>query len=683
MRMYKCETGHSPRMPHKRVKNLTAASLDNFELLRRVRLFTLLAIAVSLLFLVVRAGAQAVGAPNDSTTTSATPNGAAQSQASQAGQRNAGQPDIPAPDSQNNQNAQSAQPASSNVRAVRLSDVEGTVQILRGGTVQFSQAVMNMPILQGAQIKTGPDGRAEIEFEDGSVTRITPNSSLNITKLEAAPDGTLSTTLEQLSGLIYYELRDDPETPYKVMLANRTIAPTANTTFRVALGNPPSVAVIDGSVRVHGASNYVAEVPQGETITFTPSSAARYTLSSGIIPNGFDQWNDQRDQEAAQEAQKQTPARKQQQGGGGAPMGSLIGYGWGSLDAYGGWYPMPGYGMVWQPGGMGAGFDPYGNGMWANMGMDMGYSWVSGYPWGWLPFHYGMWSYIGGFGWGWMPGMGMGMMGYGGMGYGGFGGGGYGYGYGGFAPYARAYGGPAGYRPPVRPGANGAARGQQGPAFIPGRTGAVGGTMRAVSMTAGGRGGFTPQPINFNGTKIAPLHSMLSGVNVPIRNAALYNNHPANAFPGGIRNALLSRNSGIARGGMGTRQGVGGMRQGAAGRSGGNAGIGRGFSNGALGGSYNVARNNSANRPFGTGHAFGAANRGAFGQHSSFGSHGSFGGAHSAFHSGGSFRSGGMGGMHASGGTGGGGMHGGGFGGGHGGGGGGHGGGGGGGGHGH
>jgi hypothetical protein len=527
---------------------------------------------------------------------------------------------------------------------------------------------MNMPLVEGSRINTGADGRAEIEFEDGSVARITPNSSLNLTKLEATPDGTLKTTVEQLGGLIYYELRDDPETPYTVMFDGRKVVPTANTTFRVDLGaNPVALAVIDGSVRVHGASNYIAEVPQGQTISFTPSGSARYTVASGIVPNGFDQWNDQRDQEAAQEAQKQTPARVQQ-GGGGAPMGSLIGYGWGDLDAYGGWYPLPGYGMVWQPGGIGPGFDPYGNGMWANIG-GLGPSWISGYPWGWLPFHYGMWSYIGGFGWGWMPGAygfgGLGF-GYGGFGYGGYGGG---YGYGGYYPYTNVYGGPAGYRAPVPPKTfqTASKTGQPAHTLVPGRMTQATSAMRNASFQTAARGGYTPQPINFNGTKISPLHSVLSGVNVPTRNAALYNNYPAHAFPAGIRTAMLQRTGALPRGfgrGFGAARGTGAR--------GGYAGAARGSFSGGRAGSFDVARGGSFSA-----HPFGTVARGAFGQHTTFGARGSFGGVHSGFHgsSGAGFHSGG-GGFHGGGGGGfhggGGGGHGGGGGGGHGGGGGGH-----------
>ncbi|MHB1935268.1 MAG: DUF6600 domain-containing protein [Acidobacteriaceae bacterium] len=549
------------------------------------------------------------------------------------------------------------------VRVVRLSDVEGTVQVVLGNGTQFSSAVMNMPLTQGTRIQTGMDGRAEVEFEDGSVARITPNSSLDLAHLGTSATGALDTTLEQMSGLIYYELRNDAQTSYAVAFDQRTVMPTVNSTFRVDLGaTPPDLAVIDGGVQVHGASNgYLAEVRQNQTIQFKPSNGSNYTIAQGIVPNGFDDWNDQLDQEAAKEAENKTPARAQQGGG------SMMEAGWGGLDSYGGWYPMPGYGMMWQPNGAGAGFDPYGYGSWADMGGGMGMSFISGYPWGWLPFHYGMWSYIGGFGWGWMPGpygMGMGMgMGMGGYGYGGYGYGGFGGYYGG--GYANVYGGPAGYHAPAPP------VGMRGGLH----TGRTGGTLVHVGSPAiasrmmASRGG-SARTINFNGTKIAPLHAVRAAGAIPIRNAALIRSAPARGFQGGARGGFAGRAGNGVRGVNGVR-GINGVRG----------------ANG-LRGTRNAMRGQSLNRMRASNVAS-FENRNSFGQRAVYGSHGSFHGTGSAFGGGGvhggsfgggargfsgggfrggggGFRGGGGGGFHGGGGFGGG--HAGGGGGGHGGG---------------
>jgi hypothetical protein len=507
-------------------------------------------------------------------------------------------------------------PETARARVVRLNDVEGTVQIVRNNQTEFSHAVMNMPLTQGSGIETGPDGRAEIEFEDGSVTRITPNSSLNLAKLDATPEGVLETTLEQGAGLVYYELRSDSRSSFTVMFGQSKAAPTVNSTFRINLGSSPAeLAVIDGHVQVNGTSNdYMAEVPQGKAIEFQPSNGAQYTIADGIVPNGFDDWNDQRDQEAAKQAQNQTTARAQQ--GGGSIMDGGLGFGWGDLDAYGGWYPLPGYGMVWQPYGVGPGFDPYGFGDWADIG-GFGVSWISGYPWGWLPFQCGGWSYIGSFGWGWSPGgCGFGI----GFGYGGYYGRRYWHRHSGAwgRGYTRIYSAPAGYHAPVPPAnlRTGLRSGQPGQNLI--HVGSAGITPGSAANRA--------RTIDFNGAKIAPLHPVMTGANVPVRNAALFNNSPARAFQGGMHGStFIGRNGAFAGHGMNGQPGT---------------------SNAMRAEAFNRMR--AANSG-----SFG--NRSAFGQRPTFGSHGSFRGSSSSFHSSGGF----SGGFHSSGG-GGGGFHGGG-----------------------
>ena len=61
--------------------------------------------------------------------------------------------------------------ADSQVRIVRLSDVQGRVQIDKNSGFGFENAFTNLPVMQGIQLRTGANGRAEVEFEDGSTLR--------------------------------------------------------------------------------------------------------------------------------------------------------------------------------------------------------------------------------------------------------------------------------------------------------------------------------------------------------------------------------------------------------------------------------------------------------------------------------------------------------------------------------
>src|SRR6478609_2910032 len=71
------------------------------------------------------------------------------------------------------------------------------------------------------------------------------------------------------------------------------------------------------------------------------------------------------------------------------------------LSPYGSWVLNSHYGYVWIP-DVYQDFIPYGtNGHWVFT--DIGWTWVSNYPWGWAPFHYGRWYYDYIYGWIWVP----------------------------------------------------------------------------------------------------------------------------------------------------------------------------------------------------------------------------------------------------------------------------------------
>jgi len=75
-----------------------------------------------------------------------------------------------------------------------------------------------------------------------------------------------------------------------------------------------------------------------------------------------------------------------------------------TLQPYGQWVEIPGYGRVWRPDPtvVGEDFTPYESaGTWVDS--DAGWTFACDWDWGWLPFHYGRWDWFGGY-WGWVPG---------------------------------------------------------------------------------------------------------------------------------------------------------------------------------------------------------------------------------------------------------------------------------------
>jgi uncharacterized membrane protein YgcG len=285
-------------------------------------------------------------------------------------------------------------------RAVRLSFVEGHVTLAQGNQVLAAQAVANTPLFEGSQLTTSDNGKAEIQFEDGSVARIAPDSMLTLQVLRGAGTGA-DAELTVNSGLCYFEFQGGGQAGQMTVHFGSSVATASGfTVLRVAMDTPPgSLAVFSGNVRVRvGPSDAVsADLHGGENIALNPADPKQYSVAESIEPNSWDAWNSDRDQALTAEAANQT----------GAPgnLGESQNPAWNDLDANGSWYDVPEQGYVWSPyEAANADFDPYGNGEWMYTPA-YGYVWASGYSWGYIPFQCGAWNFYNGFGWGWAPGM--------------------------------------------------------------------------------------------------------------------------------------------------------------------------------------------------------------------------------------------------------------------------------------
>src|SRR5262245_12626031 len=97
--------------------------------------------------------------------------------------------------------------AESKARIVRLSEVQGSVQMDRGTGDGFEKTFLNMPVIEGSRLKTGDDGRAEVEFEDGSAIRIVPNSEVDFIHLALDDNGRKLNTVQFVEGTLYVNIR--------------------------------------------------------------------------------------------------------------------------------------------------------------------------------------------------------------------------------------------------------------------------------------------------------------------------------------------------------------------------------------------------------------------------------------------------------------------------------------------
>ena len=276
--------------------------------------------------------------------------------------------------------------AGSQARIVRLSDVQGSVEIDKNTGLGFESAFLNLPVMQGTQLRTRSSGRVEIEFEDGSTVRLGPNTAVEFSTLNLNDAGRQVSVLNLTQGLAYVNWLGKSD--FTLDFSREKVALDHAAHFRVQTSSDVAkFAVFKGDVDVESPSGKLT-VSKKQMAEFDLNDEDRSTLARTFEDGPLDAWDKESIQYHEQYARNNAPVN---------------GFGASDLGYYGNYTTVPGYGMMWQPFFTGVGWDPFMDGAWSWY-PGFGSMFVSGYPWGWLPYRYGSWMFVPGFGWMWQPG---------------------------------------------------------------------------------------------------------------------------------------------------------------------------------------------------------------------------------------------------------------------------------------
>jgi len=280
-----------------------------------------------------------------------------------------------------------AQPAPSGnpgpVRMARISFMDGGVTWRPGDDADWSIAAVNMPIREGAEFWVNPGGRAELQFDDGSVLRL-GNGAVAILQTMFSDDSGEFTEIRLNSGTATMRLTNSYSS-YQIdtPLASVTASGPAylriddNDGLRLAVRSGEAVAQYGGGGTKLHSGGYL----------YLPEGGSRWQLSPMPTRDEWDSYWDDRDG-MFQRPNPYLPSSLR-----------LVGY---DLDSYGTWIIDPQYGRCWRPRVSDPNWGPYRTGHWVWVN-PFGWTWCAAEPWGWAPYHYGTWIHTGG-GWAWVPG---------------------------------------------------------------------------------------------------------------------------------------------------------------------------------------------------------------------------------------------------------------------------------------
>lgn len=268
-------------------------------------------------------------------------------------------------------------------RVGRLNFVAGAVSFQPGGVDDWVDATINRPLTTGDHLWADRDARAEIHIGSTAMRLGSQTAfeflNLNDTGVQVRlAEGSLVVRLRRLDDSESFEV-DTPNMAFSLLRPGEyriDADPNAGTTTVTVRGGEGEVTGGNQAFPVH--ARQLARVTGFDTLTFDTSDIPP--------PDGWDRWCESRD------IREDRPVRFVSR--------DMVGYE--DLDQNGTWRDVPGYGPVWTPTNVVAGWAPYHYGHWVWM-EPWGWTWVDDAPWGFAPFHYGRWAFIGG-GWGWMPG---------------------------------------------------------------------------------------------------------------------------------------------------------------------------------------------------------------------------------------------------------------------------------------
>jgi uncharacterized protein DUF6600/FecR-like protein len=274
---------------------------------------------------------------------------------------------------------------SANLGSLRISLIEGDVQVKTPEAGDWALAALNGPLMEGDQVWVPEGGRAELQLNTGSVIRLDRNSSLQILSVDRDSS---QFYLSQGHAYLFY---DNPRgSVIQVDTPDASTHAYERAIFRIDLSEEyqtTDVAVYRGYVE---AENRIGTMRINAGDMLTVGRDTNGEVAPMGPPDEWETWNKERNDWLLAGREASPP-----------PLPPELRAYSSDFDTGGRWVEVPDYGNCWIPTAVGPDWAPYRYGRWVWMGGD--YVWISDEPWGWAPYHYGRWAFVDNVGWCWVP----------------------------------------------------------------------------------------------------------------------------------------------------------------------------------------------------------------------------------------------------------------------------------------
>jgi hypothetical protein len=281
--------------------------------------------------------------------------------------------------------------------------------VLREGACAAEPATLNLPLGPGDTIMTTGERRLGIQFDNGTTLRLDANTELKIETVmaQSLSERTNVTNLVLRSGRVYVMYKQySSKEMFQIVTPNAAVkmahnavatigAPAGGTDLQIAFGRAD---VLYGPNPERLIEKTVAK---NETMKISPAHTAEFGTAGA--PTDFEAWNADINKHFDELHKGKTMIPKPVQRLNPAVFYFAQQYG----NLYGEWIYDDYFGYVWRPftNDMrypNGAWSPYIVGRWSEYNGQM--FWVAEEPWGWIPYHLGVWHWDTKRGWYWLPG---------------------------------------------------------------------------------------------------------------------------------------------------------------------------------------------------------------------------------------------------------------------------------------
>ena len=230
------------------------------------------------------------------------------------------------------QDADAPDPDSASRGVARISMMSGDVSVRRGDNGDFVAAALNAPLVIGDRVLTGPNSRAEVQFDWANMIRIAPDTEIRLSELADR-----HYQIQLARGVATFRVLRASEADVEVSTPQVSIRPKNQGVYRLTVRDDgqSEVTVRSGEVEIFTPRG-VETLRAGRTIQVRgTASDPEFQIVAALGEDEWDRWNSARDQNLQRATSPRYVNRDV--------------YGTEDMDQYGQWVPDPTYGTVCAP----------------------------------------------------------------------------------------------------------------------------------------------------------------------------------------------------------------------------------------------------------------------------------------------------------------------------------------------